>query len=56
MMNCFVVWLTNERRLALFPSRTIVRDPHHHEPPTRREQGYEMIWKFTGSSVKSSKQ
>ena len=35
----FVVWLTKERRLALFPARTIVRDPHHRETPTRREQG-----------------
>ena len=24
--------------LALFPARTIARDPHHHESPTRREQ------------------
>ena len=29
MMNCFLVWLTDERRLALFPSETIVRDPQH---------------------------
>ena len=34
----FVVWLTNERRLALFSVGAIVRDPHHHESPTRREQ------------------
>ena len=33
----FVVWLTDERRLALFPAGTIVRDPHHRESPTRRE-------------------
>ena len=38
MMNCFVVWLTDEMCLALFPARTIVRDPHHRESPTRREQ------------------
>ena len=38
MMNCFVVWLTDERRLALFPAGTIVRDPHHLESPTHREQ------------------
>ena len=38
MMNCFVVWLTDERRLALFPAGTIVGDPHHLESPTRREQ------------------
>ena len=34
----FVVWLTDERRFALFPAGTIVRDPHHCESPTRREQ------------------
>ena len=32
----FVVWSTDERRLALFPARTIVRDPHHREYPARR--------------------
>ena len=31
--------LTDERRLALFPAGTTVRDPHHRESPTRREQG-----------------
>ena len=34
----FVVWLTDERRLALFPSVTTVRDPHHRESPTR------LVW------------
>ena len=38
----FVVWLTDERRLALFPAGTIVRDPHHREFPTRREQGLNL--------------
>ena len=33
----FVVWLTDEGRLALFPAGTIVRDPQHRESPTRRE-------------------
>ena len=33
-----VVWLTDERCLALFPAGTIVRDPHYRESPTRREQ------------------
>ena len=33
----FVVWLTDKRRLALFPVGTIVRDPHHFESPTRGE-------------------
>ena len=38
----FVVWLTDERRLALFPAGTIVRDPDHRESPTRREQGLSL--------------
>ena len=29
----FVVWLTNERRLSLFPAGTIVKDPHHCQIP-----------------------
>ena len=37
-LNFFVVWLTDERGLALFSAGTIVRDPHHRESPTRREQ------------------
>ena len=39
MMHGFVVWLTDERRLALFPAGIIVRDPHHRESPASREQG-----------------
>ena len=38
MMNFFVVWLTNERPLALFPAGAIVRDPHHRESLTCCEQ------------------
>ena len=38
MMNYFVVWLTDERRLTIFPASTIVRDPHHRESLTHREQ------------------
>ena len=34
----FVVWLTDERCFALFSAGTIVRDPHHCENPTHREQ------------------
>ena len=34
----FVVWLTDERRSALFRAGTIVRDLHHREAPTLREQ------------------
>ena len=37
-MNCFVVWLTDERHLALFPAGTIVKDPHHLESPIRCKQ------------------
>ena len=37
----FVVWLTHQRRLALFPSGTIVRDPHHRESHYR-EQGLNL--------------
>ena len=28
--------------LALFPSGTTVRDPHHRESPTRRKQGLNL--------------
>ena len=38
----FVVWLTDERLLTLFPAGVIVRDPHHRESPTRREQGLNL--------------
>ena len=38
----FVVWLTDERRLALFTAGTIVRDPHHRESPTRHEQDFNL--------------
>ena len=38
MMNCFLVWLTDEMLFALFPAGTIVRDPHHSKSPTRRGQ------------------
>ena len=33
----FFVWLTDERRLALFPAETIFRDPHHRESLTHCE-------------------
>ena len=36
MINYFVLWLTNERHLALFPAGTIVRDPHHRESLSSR--------------------
>ena len=37
-----MVWLIDERRLALFPAGTIVRDPQHREILTRREQGLSL--------------
>ena len=45
MMNwiVFVVWMTNERRLALFPARTIVKDPHHHKSATRCKQDFVFL-------------
>ena len=40
----FVAWLTDGRRFALFPAGTIVKDPHHRESPTCREQDeYSLI-------------
>ena len=34
--------LTDERRLALFPAGAIVRNPHHRESPTRRQQNLSL--------------
>ena len=34
----FVVWLINERCIALFPAGAIVGEPHHCEPPTHCKQ------------------
>ena len=34
----FAVWLTNKRRLALFPTGTIIRDSHRRESLIRRNQ------------------
>ena len=41
-MSFFLEWLTDERCLALFQVVTIFRDPHHHESPTRCEQGLNL--------------
>ena len=38
------LWLIDERRLALFPIRTIVRDPHNRESPTLLEQDLNLRW------------
>ena len=40
----FVVWLTDERRLALFPTETIVRDFHHRHDTLRAE--FEPLFEF----------
>ena len=37
-----MVELTDGRRLALLPAGTIVRDPHHIESPTLRDQGLKL--------------
>ena len=42
MMNCFVVWLTDKRRSALFQAGTSVRDSHHHKSLTRHEQSLNL--------------
>ena len=49
----FVVWSTDERRLALFPARTIVRDPHHREYPARRA-GFEPAQNLSSGLVEWS--
>ena len=46
MMNRFVVWLTDERCLVLFPAGTIVRDPRYRESLTRREQDQRQVLSF----------
>ena len=48
MMNVFVVWLTEERRLALFQDGKSVRDPHHRETLTRRKQDLNLCRTSSG--------
>ena len=43
MMNYFAVWLTKERRLALFPAGTIVRNPHHCKSLISHEQDLNLL-------------
>ena len=38
MMTCFCGTAERWKELALIPAGTIVRDPHHREFPTNREQ------------------
>ena len=39
----FVVWLTDERRSALFPAGTIDKDPHHRKSPKRQKQDLNLF-------------
>ena len=38
----FLVWLTNERHLAIFPAGTIVRYPHHCKSLTHCEKNLNL--------------
>ena len=40
-MICFVIWFTDEKRLALFPGGI-----HHHESLTLREQDLNLQLEF----------
>ena len=42
MMNCFCGLAERERRKALYPTRTIVRDSHHGKYLTRLEQNLNL--------------
>ena len=42
IMIIYLLFLTDKRRLVLFPVRTIVRDPHHRKSPERCEQDLNM--------------
>ena len=46
-----VVWLTDEKRLALFPTGTIVRDPHHLESPARGKQDFKESLRTSASQT-----
>ena len=51
MKNCFCGMVADEKRLALFLAGTIVRDPHHHESPTRHKQGFEPAQNLSSGLV-----
>ena len=42
MMNCFCGMVDRRKAFSLIRAGTIVRDPHHCESPTRREQGLNL--------------
>ena len=37
-----MIWLIHEKRLAIFPAGTIVREPPYRESPTGREKGLNL--------------
>ena len=51
MKIVFMVWLTDERHLVLFPAGTIVRDPNHRKSPTRHEQDLNLRRKNLSSGL-----
>ena len=42
LMNCFCGIVDRRKEFRLISAGTIVRDPHHRESPTRREQGLSL--------------
>ena len=46
----FVVWMTEEKRLALLPAGTIFRDPHYRESPRCCEPILGLCWTFVNWS------
>ena len=51
MMNCFVVWLTDERCLALFPARSITTDPHPLRISDTPRAGFELAQNLSSGFV-----
>ena len=49
-----MVWLTEEKRLALFQAGTIVRDPHHRESPTRHKHDLNLRRNLSSGFVEQS--
>ena len=43
MMNCFCGMVDRRKLLTLFPAGIIVRNPHHRESPTLREQDLNLL-------------
>ena len=54
MMNCFVVWLTDERCLALFPARSITTDPHPLRISDTPRAGFELAQNLSSGFVEWS--